>query len=108
MLTASERALSAEILKAMDTGKWPAVEADGYSAQLAERRTLKIAPEAFRRKAGDKLFVACARVDVRAARVHFTDAQLEKVGAYDTKLQLRISALPGSAAKQPSAKGRKG
>ena len=94
-LKSAERALSDEITEAM-TGakKITAVESADYVAQLNETWRLILDVKKFRRKAGEKVFLECAKVDMKVARRHFDDKALEKLGEVKASVQLRISRRP--------------
>lgn len=94
-LKSAERALSDEITEAMTGGKITAVDSADYVAQLAETRRLVLDVKKFRRKAGEKIFAECAKVDMKVARRHFDDKALEKLGEVKPSVQLRISRRPG-------------
>jgi len=94
-LNAAERSLSGQVREAMKKAKLSAIEAAQYSAQLAERRTLRIDPAAFRKRAGESVFLACARIDVKAARAKVDAKDLDRCGDYATRLELRVSRIPG-------------
>ncbi len=94
-LKSAERALSNEVTLSMAGAKVNSVESADYVAQLAEIRRLTLDVKKFRRKAGEKVFLECAKVDMKVARRHFDDAALEKLGEVDSSIQLRISRRPG-------------
>jgi len=94
MLKASERELSAEVEQAMAAAKLATLSAEIYSAQLAERKRLKIDPAKFRKKTGDAVFLQCASISVSQARAHLSEADLAKLGDYQSRTELRISELP--------------
>ncbi len=96
-LKSAERTLSDEITEAMTGAKVATVESTDYVAQLAEKNRLVLDVKKFLRKAGEKVFMECARVDMKVARRHFDDKALAKLGESKASVQLRISRRPGSA-----------
>jgi len=100
-LGAAERTLSEEVRDGLQAAKLTGLEAAKFGAVLAETRSLRIDPKKFRRKVGEKIFLASCRVDVKAARVHLDDAGLQRVASYDPRTSLRISRRP------TAGKGRK-
>lgn len=95
-LKSAERELSDEITEAMTAAKVASVDSTDYVAQLAETRRLVLDVKKFRRKAGEKIFMDCARVDLKAARRHFPNSgELDKLGQVKASVQLRISRRPG-------------
>jgi len=94
-LKASERELTGAVVEAMRAGKLEQITSAGYAAQLTASRTLTLDVAKFRKKAGPKIFAACVRVDNKAARRHFSDAELEKLGTVAESVKLRISPRPG-------------
>ena len=94
-LKSAERALSDEITEAMTGAKIATIESADYVAQLAEKSRLVLDVKKFRRKAGEKVFLECAKVDMKVARRHFDDKALEKLGEVKPSVQLRISRRPG-------------
>ena len=93
-LQASERALSNEVVLAMTADGFSSVDSADFTAQLAEQRRLVLDVKKFRRKAGEKIFLQCASIDLKEARLHFDSGQLEKLGSVESGVQLRISRRP--------------
>jgi regulator of replication initiation timing len=90
-LSAAERDLSADVREGLEEDALSELAAETFAAQLAERRSLRLDTRKFRRKVGDELFLACARVDLKAARQHFSDEQLERLGKVAVSVELRVS-----------------
>ena len=100
-LKASERQLSAEIRAALGARKNPLVETAHFVANLAERRSLTINPRKLRKKASDRVFLECVRVDLKVARRHFPQDQLDRLGTVARSRVLRISRKPAGKGKDP-------
>ena len=94
-LKAAERELTEQVCEGLTAARLGAMIADRFAAQLAEKRLLQIDAKKFRGKAGDKVFLQCAKVDVKKARQLFGDDVLEKCGEFTTRTELRISRKPG-------------
>ncbi len=95
-LEASERQLSKLVRDALEASKNGQVQSADFTACLAERRALQVDAAKLRRKAGPKLFMACIRVDVKAARRHFAENVLAKLGTVARSMQLRVSRRPAT------------
>ena len=93
-MESSERDLAKTLREQMSAAGCDSAESANYAARLAVRTSLSIDPAKFRRKAGDEIFAACARIDTKAARLHFDEAALEKLGKITTSTRLEISARP--------------
>ena len=94
-IAAAERQLTGQITEALLASTADQVASAHYVAQLAAATTLTIDPKRLRRKADDKTFMACVRIDTKTARRHFTVAQLAKLGTTGESVRLRISPRPG-------------
>jgi hypothetical protein len=93
-LKGAERQLSGIVMQKMQSRRVDLIESKQYLAALAERSSLKIDPAKLRRKAGEKLFMALVRVDLKAARTHFQETDLKKLGEITTKTILNVSRRP--------------
>ena len=93
-LEGSERQLSESVRQALISAKRTQAESADYVAQLAEQRKLQLDPRKFRRKAGEKLFMKCARIDLKTARLHFPNDGLDRLGEVKVSVQLRVSKRP--------------
>jgi hypothetical protein len=107
-ISSCERAAAAALKEAMQAAGLDNIQGRHFVAQLAEQTTLKLDAEEFWRMAGRKQFMECARVDLKAARKHFGDAELEAVGETVLSRQLRVSRRPGVAAAAPIRRRRTG
>ena len=91
---AAERRLADSVRAGLKQAKLTRLDSGEYSACLDERRTLVVSPARLRRKVDDKVFMACIRVDLAAARRRFDAPALAKLGKYERSECLRISRLP--------------
>ena len=95
LLEASERDLAKDLRARLEAGGLESAESEHYTAQLAVRQSLTIDPRKFLKRAGEEIFAACARIDAKTARLHFSEEQLAKLGKVTTSTTLRISERPG-------------
>ena len=91
----AEGQLATDVRAALEKVKLGRVDSADFSACLHKGRTLVVSAARLRRKVDDdKVFMACIRVDVAAARRQMTAPQLAKLGKYQPTTQLRVSRLP--------------
>jgi len=93
-LEATERLLSDEVRAGLQRRKSGRVQSADWLACLAERTTLELDVAKLQRKATPEVFIACVTPNVKAARRHFTEAALKKMGRATTTTQLRVSRRP--------------
>jgi hypothetical protein len=94
---ATERDLSGRVRAGMAALGIDTAESPGYLATLATSSSLTIDTETFRRKVDEAVFMACARIDIKTARLHVEQAALERMGTLATSTRLRISARAAAA-----------
>ncbi|HUX17170.1 MAG TPA: hypothetical protein VMW52_11905 [Phycisphaerae bacterium] len=91
-LKGAESLLTAQVREAMQAGELVTVEAQCFVAQLNWRSTLTIDAAKFRRKFGEEVFAACAKIDNKLAKAALPDADLAKYGGVTVAPDLRVSA----------------
>ena len=103
-LEAAERELSETVQKGIEIRKLEQVTSQTYVAQLAGRPRLVINPARFRRfcmrKATDRVFLGCIRVDNKAARARFPDNGMAGLGKMINSTVLRVSKRPVATEKR--------
>lgn len=91
---AAERQLTASVKEAMEAKKLDQAAGNGYIATLATISSLTLDVAKFRAKAGPRTFLACVRVDVKAARGFFDDKALAKLGTVAKSKRVKLAAAP--------------
>lgn len=89
----AERLAAKALREAMEACGVAAATGAQYAATLETTRTLDIDPVAFKRKAKPAVFVECLKIDNRAARKHFEEAELEKISKLSISTRLRIEEI---------------
>ncbi len=91
-LDACERELAKRVRAGLDELGLESCESAGYVAQYDVRTSLTIDAKKFRSIAGEDAFLACARVDAKAARLKLDERQLARCSTTSTSKTLRTSA----------------